>query len=390
MRAFTTSIVHEDPAVAGREVALELREHLGGQPDLVLLFATMTYEPAALLGALRDNLAADVKVAGCSSCGEINSEEGLSGSVTAMGLRLDRVEVELFKVDALGEDQVAAGRELGRELAAFKPDLLMLFPDGVRSNPPHIIRGIQEVTGDGYPIIGGAAGEPVHEQLRTLQYIGDQALSGGLVAVALRGPLALSTATGTGFQAIGKQRVCTKVEDEKIILEIDGKPAIDVYTELLGEEILDNPIAGVIYPLAVSTRRASTYGESEQQRVVIRVVQEFDRERGALKCGGDVSEGTIVRVARAAKEDLIAGAVAAIDEALERLPAPALALFFNCAGRKIILGPRYYKDEIAAVYRRLGAELPKVGFYTYGEVAPIDGRVRYHNETFTVALLGEA
>ena len=59
--------------------------------------------------------------------------------------------------------------------------------------------------------------------------------------------------------------------------------------------------------------------------------------------------------------------------------------FFSCFSRKQVLGPRY-KEECAAAFARLPPGLPKLGFYTFGELSPYDGATTHHESTFTVAL----
>jgi hypothetical protein len=57
-------------------------------------------------------------------------------------------------------------------------------------------------------------------------------------------------------------------------------------------------------------------------------------------------------------------------------------------GRKLVLGSRY-KEEIRRAFARIGGAVPKVGFYTYGEISPVGGVTMFHDQTFTVALLAE-
>lgn len=79
---------------------------------------------------------------------------------------------------------------------------------------------------------------------------------------------------------------------------------------------------------------------------------------------------------RQAKENqaIIATAEAAGREALQRLAArnarPALALAFDCAGRKGRL--QNVADERAAMRRALGEQLPLFGTYNAGEIGPAD------------------
>ena len=67
---------------------------------------------------------------------------------------------------------------------------------------------------------------------------------------------------------------------------------------------------------------------------------------------------------------------------------------FSCVGRKIVLGRRI-QEEIDAVQQCIGQDVPLIGFYTYGEIGPIDKTkkellsVKFHNETVVLWVLGK-
>ena len=66
---------------------------------------------------------------------------------------------------------------------------------------------------------------------------------------------------------------------------------------------------------------------------------------------------------------------------------------FSCVGRKLVLGRRV-QEEVDAVKKILGEDVPLIGFYTYGEIGPIDKMKRelsitkFHNETVVLWVLG--
>ena len=75
---------------------------------------------------------------------------------------------------------------------------------------------------------------------------------------------------------------------------------------------------------------------------------------------------------------------------------PKLLLIFNCIAREKLFGEKA-SDEIHAVRRIIGLDVPVLGFYTYGEQAPINGEVRdtekisskFYNETIVMLALGD-
>jgi len=66
---------------------------------------------------------------------------------------------------------------------------------------------------------------------------------------------------------------------------------------------------------------------------------------------------------------------------------------FDSASRQILLG-RNAKDEIDLIANMLGNNTPFIGFYDYGEQAPIStdaylGRAHSHNESVAITVVGK-
>jgi hypothetical protein len=383
MRARTVSINHDNSYQAGRQAALELVEELAA-PDLVMMFANSRHDAQGVLDGVWSVLSEPTRLIGCSSYAEIGAEDAAIGSVTLMGIEFGKVEWQLFSLDAIGESSTDAGRRFAMQMQDFGPRLVVMLPDLV-ANSIQLVRAMREVLGPDCPIIGGVASEQL-EFVRTWEFLDRKVIGGGIVALALRGPLRVVTVARAGFQPVGAMRTCTRVEDGKLILELDGRRALDIYKELLGPDVAARPNIGIEFPLAVIQRSPSgDYMGSDERAQVIRVVRQLDEERGALLCAGDIEEGVKVRMTRGNKEDLIAAAKLAIEQGVAAMPDAQLAFLFNCAGRKLVLGARY-REEINAAFGPLG-DIPRIGFYTYGELAPVDGTNMYHDETFTLALV---
>ena len=388
MYAQTVSIVHEDAYQAGRQTAAELLAQMGRPPDVVLAFVTSRHAPEAALEGLWSLLPARTRLLGCSSFAEIGAEEAVAGSVTVMGIAFERVEWATFKLEleeARGSS-ITAGRVLGERLAGFRPKLVILLADGMTINSTKLVRALQEALGPECPVVGGVASEGL-QLVRTFELFEREVLEGGVVALALRGPVTVATSARAGFQPVGVTRTCTRVEDDKLILELDGESALGLYKGFLGPDVAGRPNIGTEFPLAIIEGPGGDYMASDERSQVIRRVQRLDEARGALLCSAGVYEGARVRMTRATKRDLIAAATSAAARARHALPNAKLGLCFDCAGRRLVLGGRY-QEEIRDAFAALDPELPKIGFYTYGEIAPVDGTNMVHDETFTLALVG--
>jgi hypothetical protein len=73
------------------------------------------------------------------------------------------------------------------------------------------------------------------------------------------------------------------------------------------------------------------------------------------------------------------------------MTGPRLALVVSCIARRMLMGQRT-EDEIQAVADLLGVDTVRLGFYSYGEIAPhaTSGACELHNQTMTVTLISEA
>ena len=63
-----------------------------------------------------------------------------------------------------------------------------------------------------------------------------------------------------------------------------------------------------------------------------------------------------------------------------------MAFLFDCMSRKVVLGTRY-KEELRAVFADIPPEVPRIGFYTFGEVSSVQGVAMHHESTFTLAYI---
>lgn len=384
-RAFSVSIVHSDARSAAEEAAEELLEGLGGPPDLVFCFFSAELDAEQVVAGLRGRLPGPPDVVGCSSFAEVGQDEALTHSVTALGLRLPGLRWQAFAHPASDLSSAELGRRIAEEIRPLHPEVVFLFPDVLRQNATQLLHGLQSVLGTELPILGGAPADS-GTFTRTFQVCNDTVLSGGVCGVALRGGVRIATAARSGYHPVGAPRTATRVESGNILLELDGQPALRVYRDFLGARASEMPAVSVEFPLGVLDDGRATEAYSPLVRAIFRI----DEERQALILGGDLvqqgAHNSRIRLLRATREDVVKGAVAATQEVAAQMPRPDVALVFNCMSRKVVLGPRY-KEECAAAYRLLPQDLPRAGFYTYGELSPHAGASAHHESTFTLALL---
>ena len=169
-----------------------------------------------------------------------------------------------------------------------------------------------------------------------------------------------------------------------MLYELDGRPALTLYKEYLGDRADGLPATALLFPLAI---RAS----ADERRRTVRTVLAVDDDAQSMTFAGDVPEGWRAQLMRANMDRLVDGAM----EAALRCGAgagtaiPVLAIAISCVGRRLVLGERT-EEEIEATLEVLPTGSELVGFYSYGEIAPhAEGVSDLHNQTMTLTTIAE-
>lgn len=389
----------------GKNATQEALQSLGvDHADLAIVFASSIYDGSELLKGVRSVLGEKTLVVGSSTAGEITNQ-GPSNQRSVSVMLVSAEGVGFFgavseKIDEVGSmkagQDVAAqikkqADEAGVELKSF-----MMFPDVLVGNGADIVRGVLQELGDDFPVVGGASGDE-QEFVQTFQFLGDKAYSKSVVALGISGDFSFGVGVRHGWIPIGTPMTVTK-SDGSLIQEIDGKPAIQVYKDHFGEEkarVLQDTeaVASVrsvlTYPFGISSKENS--GE-----ILIRFATDV-LDDGSIRCAAEIPEGSEIRLMIGSKEEAVEAAQDAAERSKEGLDGkePKAAIIFNCIARKNLFGDEA-RDEINAIKESIGAHVPIIGFYTYGEQAPINGVTRsmdrceatFHNETVVIYTLG--
>ena len=382
---------YSDPAKAGAEACQKALEKIKGKANLIFVFSTVAYDQKRILEGVR-SVSKEIPLIGCSDSGEITGEGPVSKHVAVMAFYSEKINFTLGVGRGAERDSYQAGKQLAQEIkekAKEKINLIMVLTEGLPENGAAILRGIQEIFGKNFPIIGGAAGDDFLFQ-KTYQYYNDQVLSGAVVGIGFSGKFSFGVGVKHGWEPIGLPMKVTKTEGAKLI-EVNNRPALSIYKDYFGkkaEELIKEPIARIAYtyPLGMSVE-----GSDE---LLIRDVVIAD-EKGVITCAAEIPEGSEIRLMLGDPDKAIKAAKEAAKQALAQLKEtkPQAIFVFDCMARNKLLGARI-GEEIAAIQNVLGKEVPLIGFYTYGELAPLGGILGpesfcvWHNETMVLMVLG--
>jgi hypothetical protein len=355
---------------------------LDSTTTLVLAFCSPAADPAALaeLAAAFPTSA----VIGCSTSGEIDQARVIDDSITVAIARFAATRVQLAHATLANETSDAAaraGRNIAEALRADDLRAVLVLSDGTKVDPSALVRGLG-IELPGTVVTGGFAGDGDRFE-RTWVLANGRVERNTVVAVGLYGDrLRVTHGSRGGWDAFGPERLVTS-SCGNVLYALDGRPALALYKEYLGDRAAELPSAGMWFPLALRESRdvAST---------LVRTVLAVDEATQSITVGGDMPIGGYAKLMYANFDRLILGAQAAGKMAAGTHAGPTLSIAISCVGRRLVLGERA-EEEIEATLESLPAGTVQVGFYSYGEIAPVSaGRCELHNQTMTLTVISEA
>lgn len=368
-----------DSEEAVNEVIEQCQKCLAGEmPQAGILFAAVDFDRGLILNRINE-VFPGIELIGGTTDGEISSVlEFQQDSLTLMVFSADDIEIRAAVGRDVHEDPIAIAQQtVERAKQSFtKPiEFCIATPESITANPSSILEGLQLGLGS-IPIFGGATADR-RDAKCDYQFFKTEVLRNSVPVLLFAGNILFSHGVASGWHPIGKRGVVTKA-DGNIVYEIDAKPALEFYSYYFEHFTPDGA-----YPLAVFP--------PDEGRFFLRGVSSYDPELGSLTTVGGVPDGSIVQIAEASQEDILAASRSSFSDAWEAYPGeePTAAIFFSCAWRRWILGSQT-GQEYEAIATYLKQPLPSCGFYTYGEIAPLreSGQTFFHNTTFATLVIG--
>ena len=371
-----------------------LAESSQSAAQLVLVFGA----PAALL---RTEVVQPIRslypsaiLFGCSTAGEILGTQVTDDSLVLTAVCFEHAQVrgaEVAMSSCVGS--VQAGERLGEALphsleaaehSAEDPLIhVLLLSDGLTVNGSDLIRGLLSRLPEGVTVTGGLAGDGARFG-ETLVFLADVPKSGSMAVVGLYGQrLKVGLGSMGGWDPFGPDRLITR-STGSVLLELDGRPALALYKQYLGEHAQGLPATGLLFPLSVRLKADGA--------ALVRTILAVDERQQSMTFAGDVPEGAYARLAKANVERLVDGAIGAASICRDSTgQAASLALLISCVGRKLLLKQRV-EEELEGVAEIFGAQTPFTGFYSYGEIAPFGpgAACELHNQTMTITTFAES
>lgn len=347
--------------------------------QLVLLFgAPESIARETTLGEIKE-IYPGAYVFGCSTSGNICGSQILDDTIAATAIAFEYTQVAGAHIK-LTENSFLAGRNLARALPHDDLTHVLVLSDGLNVNGNQFMKGLLDELPSQVAVTGGLAGDG-HGFEKTYVVSNDVADSHIVAALGLYGRrLKVAYSTQGGWDAFGPERLVTRSRGN-VLYEMDGRSALELYKLYLGDLAKNLPAAGMNFPLNLRSR--------EGDIPVIRTVMGINKDRG-LVFGGDIPEGTYVRLMKANYDRLIQGSLNAAENCKETLGKVVLAVLISCTARRYVLRQRT-EEEVEAVQDVFGNDTIITGFYSFGEICPhgMGAPAEFHNQSMTITTFAE-
>jgi small ligand-binding sensory domain FIST len=384
LRVVSASSRDPDRGRAAAALARELADRLGGRPAAAaIFFASSSYGPG--FGAFESAIASGTgapHVVGCSAHGVLGppGDDERGAAVAALAIGGD-VEAQRFFLSSLRGRAHEVGREIGRAANALDSErrAVLLLADSYNLAPDELLAGV-DATAPGVTVFGAGATED--GATGETSVIGRGASSSNAVVGLALGGLTVTSAVARACVAVSPWRVVTRSDCNRV-LEIDGRPALEVFLESVPATLREDP---------ASTIRSTLCGIADpldakpDPDFLIRRFVGIDERRHALSVGDEVVAGSriaiVVRDPGAARRSL----QASLEDVLA-IPGLAGTLVFNDLER----GEALYglPGHDAAYLRRHLGDLALAGLFGSVAFAPLRGRNRFHQYAAVVVGLSD-
>ncbi|KJK14469.1 nitric oxide-sensing protein NosP [Pseudomonas sp. 2(2015)] len=359
--------------LAAQELASQLlHPHLG----FVLFFCSAEYDLPALAQALQQSFGG-IRLAGCTSAGELTPDGYGRGCITALGFDHRQFSIAAELIDAMPafsliQAQATVERLVGEcrsnTLAPIKGHSFALtLLDGLSSREETVLAALSAALGD-IPHFGGSAGDDNHLH-HTHVYFDGAFRSGAAVVLLVNTGLEFEVFTTHHIEPRSEKLVITRADRQlRRVYELNAEPAALEYAQLIGVPVSQiNHRTFAAHPLAVRIN----------ERYYVRAIQQVHEDLSlSFYCA--VENGIVLTAMRPGP--LLPNLQHLFSGLQQRLGPLLLTIGCDCFLRRLELEG---SDSLAAVGSFLRSQRV-LGFNSYGE--QFNGM--HINQTFTGVAIG--
>ena len=366
MQGFVATSTAATAAQAGAEVAGKIKEGIA-DAKIAMAYGSCDYDSAELLGAIAEALPGVPVVGNTSFTGIITPEGYVGGDTPFVGILALGGEHVVVGTAGAPRDSAECPRCIGKKLAEqamaaagkdCPPDYWYMAASPAEEE--YYIKGVTDVIGR-VPFFGGSAADNTIEGNWKL-YAGTDAFADGCVVAFFYTDAPFANKFTGAYAETDKFGVVTKMDGDRGIAEIDGKPALQVYADwrgmdtsnLMGGDLL---VASIVAPLGVKDRLGDL--------IAIRHPMNGNDDL-SIAVGAKVAEKTAVILMDGDVDVLVGSVEKTAGELKEKAGfAPAAYFFVHCGGRRAGIGDRI--GEVADEFIAAADGAPFLAEFTFGE-----------------------
>jgi small ligand-binding sensory domain FIST len=316
---------------------------------------------------------------GAHAHGVIGSGQEIEGGRALAVLAIEGLELHGFLLPDASGDEAGSVDEIAARLGgpARAEDLVVLLPDPRAVDLQALLAAARERLGPAQIVGAGAA---LVDAGAPLQWCGRDVATGAVAGLVLRGERAPRVGVTQACRPASELLTITRAQGHWI-LELDGRPALDVYREVARGPLAEDLRRAASFVLAALPRDS---GEAlSRGGYLVRNLAGIAVNERALAIPEAIAVGDriafVQREPASAREDL-----KAMLEPL-RDPRPAFGLYFDCCAR----GAGFFgvAGLEAAYLEQTFGSTPIAGLFGSCEIGPIAGRAELLTYTGVLALI---
>lgn len=378
-----------DSEKAGREAAAIAKNQCKNKETIswVLAFCGGRHEADSVLEGIRSELG-DVAIYGGATAGIVTNDSlGYTGYECGLAAFTSASPVpEVVVNNNLKAGEFKAGKEIGLALDELtnESNTVLIFYTNLRSTPPPVLytgstlmdgvyAGLNKET---LNIIGsGLVGDFTFSP--SFIFDGRRAVEHSVMGIILPEVFTSHTTIMHGCKPISSFKEITRI-DGPVLYELDGCPATDVFSEMLGIDSKELCNSKKPFIVTLGKKYGEPYAPFDEQMYVNRLVIDSDHEEGSVTIfEADFQQGDIVQVMSRDNQLMVESVDKGTAELLETvdLGNAEFALYIDCAGRASAFSGSE-TEEADIVRKIIGESIPFLGFYSGVEIAPLLGRSR--------------
>ncbi|MDO4891565.1 MAG: FIST N-terminal domain-containing protein [Coriobacteriaceae bacterium] len=366
MKSFVATSTAATAAEAGKEVAAKIAAGIDGA-KLAFAYGSADYDSKELLAAAAAGLPGTPIIGNTSFTGVITPEGFVGGDTPFVGILALGGDDVVVGTAGAARDTADCPRKIGAALAKqameaagkdCAPDYWYMVASPAEEE--YYIKGVTEVIGR-VPFFGGSAADNEIAGKWWI-YNGTECFQDGCAIAFFYTDTPFANKFTGAYAETEDFGVVTKMDGDRGIAEIDGKPALQVYADwrgmpvdqLMGGDLL---VASIVSPLGFKDRLGDL--------IAIRHPMNGNDDL-SIAVGAKVVEKTCV-IRMEGDVDCLVGSVAkTAGELKEKAGAkPAAYHFVHCGGRRAAIGDRI--DEVADAFIKEADGVPFIAEFTFGE-----------------------